>query len=75
MPEPSDAHYDMVLKAITSGRVIPFLGAGVDLCDRPEGTMWAQHWTSMTESRFWSIPNRTEMWYNITRSGGFVPLS
>jgi hypothetical protein len=42
MPEPTDAHYAMILQAITSGRVIPFLGAGVNLSDRPEGATWAQ---------------------------------
>jgi hypothetical protein len=52
MPEPTDAHYAMILQAITSGRVIPFLGAGVNLCDRPEGAAWTQHWTSMTQSQF-----------------------
>jgi hypothetical protein len=50
MPEPSDAHYNLVLKAITSGRVIPFLGAGVNLCDRPEGTAWAQQRTEYLPS-------------------------
>ena len=37
-----DAHYRMLLKAITDGRVIPFFGAGVNLCDRPEAVKW-QH--------------------------------
>jgi hypothetical protein len=31
----------MLIKAITDGRVIPFLGAGVNLCGRPEGLAWS----------------------------------
>jgi hypothetical protein len=41
MPDPPDsleAHYKTVLKPITDGRMVPFLGAGVNLCGRPEGT-------------------------------------
>jgi hypothetical protein len=40
MPAIPDAHYDMVLKAIANGRVIPFLGAGVNLCGRPGEIDW-----------------------------------
>lgn len=40
MPDPLDAHHKIVIKAITDGRVIPFLGAGVNLCGRPVGTVW-----------------------------------
>ena len=32
--DPLDAHYTMVLKAIVDGRVVPFLGAGVNLWGR-----------------------------------------
>jgi hypothetical protein len=35
-----DAHYRMVIKAIIDGRLIPFLGAGFNLCGRPPGTSW-----------------------------------
>jgi hypothetical protein len=35
-----DAHYKTVIKAIADGRVVPFLGAGVNLCGRPEGEAW-----------------------------------
>jgi hypothetical protein len=31
-----DAHYNMIVKAIADGRVVPFLGAGVNLCGRPD---------------------------------------
>ncbi len=32
-----EAHYRMVVKAITDGRVVPFLGAGVNMVGRPPG--------------------------------------
>ncbi|MGH9902953.1 MAG: SIR2 family protein [Pyrinomonadaceae bacterium] len=35
-----DLHYKTLIKALTDGRVVPFLGAGVNLCDRPENTPW-----------------------------------
>ena len=36
MQYPSDAHYEMVVNSITNSRLIPFLGAGANLCDRPD---------------------------------------
>jgi hypothetical protein len=41
MPDPLEAHYKMVAKAISDGRVVPFLGAGVNLCDRPQNVTWS----------------------------------
>lgn len=39
MSDPLDSqHYKMVIKAITDGRVVPFLSAGVNLCGRLAGT-------------------------------------
>lgn len=35
-----EAHYRSVLKPLVAGRVIPFLGAGVNLCGRPAGETW-----------------------------------
>ena len=40
MSDSLDAHYDAVIKAIIEGKLVPFLGAGVNLCDRPEGVNW-----------------------------------
>jgi hypothetical protein len=40
MTDSLDAHYKMVVKAITDGRVVPFFGAGVNLCGRPAETDW-----------------------------------
>ena len=40
MADPLDAHYRTVAKAITDGRLVPLLGAGVNLCGRPAGSSW-----------------------------------
>jgi hypothetical protein len=37
---PSRSHYDTVVAAITEGTLVPFFGAGVNLCGRPEHTPW-----------------------------------
>lgn len=41
MPDPLDAHFKTVVKAMVDGRVVPFLGAGVNLCGRPAGLAWS----------------------------------
>jgi hypothetical protein len=33
-------HYATVMRAMAEGRVVPLLGAGVNLCHRPEGEAW-----------------------------------
>jgi hypothetical protein len=40
MADPLDAHYRTVIKAIADGRLVPLLGAGVNLCGRPPGAPW-----------------------------------
>lgn len=40
--DPLEGHYRAVVKALVDGRVIPFLGAGVNLCGRPAGVPWRQ---------------------------------
>jgi hypothetical protein len=37
-----DLHYHQVARAFLDGRVVPLLGAGVNLCNRPAGTPWRQ---------------------------------
>ena len=37
MAEPTETHYRILAKAIAEGRVVPLLGAGVNLCGRPSG--------------------------------------
>ncbi len=42
-PPPSIDHIDAtVVTAFRYGRLVPFLGAGVNLCGRPEGVQWRQ---------------------------------
>ena len=38
--EPLDAHAHIVVDGLMAGRVIPLLGAGVNLIDRPPGDPW-----------------------------------
>jgi hypothetical protein len=42
MAEPTETHYRIVAKAIAEGRVVPLLGAGVNMCGRPTGAAWQQ---------------------------------
>jgi hypothetical protein len=42
MSDNLDLHYGRIVQAITDGRVIPLLGAGVNLCGRPQEADWQQ---------------------------------
>lgn len=46
-----DTHFRFVLKGIRDGRIVPFLGAGVNRCNRPSNTQWevGQHLPDGTE--------------------------
>jgi len=35
-----DRHYSLVVELLANAEVVPFLGAGANLCDRPEKTDW-----------------------------------
>jgi hypothetical protein len=35
-----DRHYSLVAELLADGEVMPFLGAGANLCDRPDDTAW-----------------------------------
>src|SRR5215211_7355518 len=37
---PDEAHYRMITQRIVAGAVVPFLGAGVNLCGRPDSVSW-----------------------------------
>lgn len=37
---PDDEHYRTIAKLLVSGKVVPFLGAGVNLCGRPQSATW-----------------------------------
>ena len=40
MAEVDDVHYLQVSDFFMSGEVVPFLGAGANMCDRPDETQW-----------------------------------
>jgi len=40
MPDALDTHFQLILKALVDGRLVPFFGAGVNLCGRPQGITW-----------------------------------
>ena len=42
MPEPLDDHYNLVMRRITEGDLVPFLGAGANMCGCPENESWRQ---------------------------------
>jgi SIR2-like protein len=37
---PPESHFGTIIKGIVEGRVVPLLGAGVNLCGRPDGVRW-----------------------------------
>jgi hypothetical protein len=37
---PDDSHYELVAEFLASAEVVPFLGAGANLCDRPQEAHW-----------------------------------
>lgn len=39
-PDPYEPHFRTVVKAILDGKIVPFLGAGVNLCGRPPHRQW-----------------------------------
>jgi hypothetical protein len=58
---PDDTHYKMVVKAITDGRLIPFFGAGVNLCGRPPERGW-----QVDEQEF--LPSGAELSEHLAKS-------
>lgn len=63
MQDAFEQHYQMVLRTIAEGRVIPLLGAGVNRCGRPDDTEWGHrrylpdgselsHYLGLVASRF-----------------------
>jgi SIR2-like domain len=38
--EADDAHYSILAERMRDGKIIPFLGAGANLCDRPDECAW-----------------------------------
>jgi hypothetical protein len=48
------SHYRIVIKAMLEGRVVPLLGAGINLCGRPDNEVWER-----SALRF--LPNGSEL--------------
>ena len=40
MPQADERHLSVVAELLADGEVVPFLGAGANLCDRPSATAW-----------------------------------
>ena len=40
MPDLEPGHFASVMRSMSEGQVVPLLGAGVNLCDRPSGQAW-----------------------------------
>jgi SIR2-like domain len=64
MAEPTETHYRILTKAIAEGRVVPLLGAGVNLCGRPSEAEW-QH------GRY--LPSAVELAAHLADSFDFPP--
>lgn len=62
-----DEHYARVTKAILAGRVIPFLGAGASLCDRPSGSSFRSGCTY--------LPSGSELASYLAESFGYPALT
>ena len=42
MSDQGQGHYSTVVRSMAEGRVVPLLGAGVNLASRPRGKAWKQ---------------------------------
>jgi len=65
MQDVTDLHYRTVISAITNGRVVPFLGAGANLCDRPDGAAFEEHGPY--------LPSGSELAAHLARNFGCPP--
>jgi hypothetical protein len=61
---PLGVHLDTIAKAIIDGRVVPFLGAGVNLCGRPPSAAW-------TPRQPQYLPSGTELATHLAESFGY----
>jgi hypothetical protein len=65
MQDVNELHYRTVISALTNGRVVPFLGAGANLCDRPDGAAFEEHGPY--------LPSGSELAAYLARSFGCPP--
>ena len=62
-PDPLEQHFKSVTKAIIDGRLVPFLGAGINMCGRPAGVEWQP-------GQFDYLPNGRELSVHLQQSFG-----
>src|SRR5262245_32793159 len=60
-----EAHYSTVIKELIAGRVVPFLGAGANLCGRPEDSSWKP-------DQLQYLPSGTELAAFLAENFGFT---
>jgi hypothetical protein len=61
-----DSHYKTIIKAIFDGRVVPFLGTGVNLLGRPADQEWRKGQTAY-------LPNSNELAIHLAENFGCPP--
>ena len=61
-----ETHLATVSNAIVSGRIVPFLGAGVNLCGRPPDVAWDKHAGVY-------LPSGSELAAHLAQSFGYPP--
>src|SRR5690349_15417087 len=61
---PPEGHFGTVIKGITDGRLVPLLGAGVNLSERPPDTAWDRN-----QREF--LPSGTELSSHLAKSFGY----
>jgi class 3 adenylate cyclase len=64
--ESLNAHYDMIIKTILEGRVVPFIGEGANLCGRPSDRKW-------TSGRSDTLPSNAELAEHLARNFEYPP--
>lgn len=66
MSELFEGHYKAVVSGVIRGELVPFLGAGVNLCSRPQSAAW-----HAAQSIY--LPNGTELAAHLAQDFGYAP--
>jgi len=64
--ESLNAHYDVIIKTIVEGRVVPFIGEGANLCGRPADRKWKS-------GRSDTLPSNAELAEHLARNFEYPP--
>jgi len=64
--ESVDAHYEVIIRLMVEGRVVPFLGEGANLCGRPADKKWQQGQPD-------ALPSNGELAEHLARSFEYPP--